>query len=87
MTAQMDGLKIIEKTAMVPRHLVSHRRGLSTPLVARLTTILVQMDQSNEGKKILQQFEGTTRFDSIPKESLSYLTKNVKFIEKELNLQ
>lgn len=87
MTAQMDGLKILEKTAMVPRHLVSHRRGLSMSLVAKLTTILTQMDQSSEGKKVLQQFEGTTRFDSIPKESLAYLTKNVKFIEKELNLQ
>jgi phosphonate transport system substrate-binding protein len=59
-------LRIVGQTYDIPRHLVAHRSGLDSPLVARIRQILIDMDEDPEGKVILEDFKETTKFDEIP---------------------
>jgi phosphonate transport system substrate-binding protein len=61
-----SALRILAETEPVPRHLVSVRKDLPDPLVNRLKDVLVAMNQDEEGQKILQQTDNTTKFDSLP---------------------
>jgi phosphonate transport system substrate-binding protein len=79
----LSSLKIIHKTFSVPRQIVSYRATLPDKLVARIRQILMTMDQSEEGKKALQDFEKTTKFDEIPDQSMAPLSKSQKFIDAE----
>jgi hypothetical protein len=45
------------------------------------------MNQSEEGRKALQEFERTAKFDEIPDQAMAPLLKSMKFIEAELGLQ
>jgi len=60
------GLSILVESASVPRHLVSVRRNLPEAVIKRLKEILLSMDQDDEGRKILRQTDGTTKFDALP---------------------
>jgi phosphonate transport system substrate-binding protein len=71
----------------MPRHLVSYRADLPLPLVARIKDIFMQMDEMEEGKKVLQAFEGTARFDAIPAQTMDFLSQWIPFIDTELELQ
>jgi phosphonate transport system substrate-binding protein len=57
---------ILGETEWLPRHLVSVRRGLPQPIVKRLSDILLNMHQDDEGQKILRQADNTTKFDLLP---------------------
>jgi phosphonate transport system substrate-binding protein len=59
-------LSILGESESVSRHLVSVRKDLPEPLVNRLKEILLSMHQDEDGQKILQQTDGTTKFDSLP---------------------
>lgn len=59
-------MRTVLETANVPRHLVSARKDLAPALVKRIAEILVAMEHSPEGKKVLHAFEETTRFDAVP---------------------
>jgi hypothetical protein len=45
------------------------------------------MDQSEGGKKALQDFERTTKFDELPDQSMAYLLKLQKSVDSELGLK
>jgi phosphonate transport system substrate-binding protein len=83
----LTSLKIVDQTFAIPRHIVSYRADLSPPLVARIREILLQMDQVEEGKKTLQVFERTSKFDDIPEQAMALLLKSMAFIEAEFGLQ
>jgi phosphonate transport system substrate-binding protein len=83
----LDSLKILYKSSPFPRHIVSYRADLPATLVTRIKEILTRMDQSEEGKKVLQQFERTSKFDEIPEHSMGPLLKAGKFIDVELGLK
>jgi phosphonate transport system substrate-binding protein len=57
---------ILAETETLPRHLVSVRRGLPQSTVKRLSDILLNMHQDDEGQKILRQTDNTTKFDLLP---------------------
>ena len=59
-------ISILSETESVPRHLVSVRKDLSDPVITRLKTILLNMNQDKEGQQILKQTDNTTKFDSLP---------------------
>lgn len=59
-------LTIIAETDMFPRHLVSVRKDLHPPVVTRLKNILLSMHEDDEGRKILQRTDNTTKFDILP---------------------
>ncbi len=67
--SRRDDLRVMHRTMVVPRHLVSVRKGLDERLVKRMKEVLMAMEHSEEGKQVLQKFEMTTRFDE-PSEGL-----------------
>ncbi len=84
---QGDSLKVIAKTPAVPRHMVSARPGLPVDLLARVKEILMQMDQLDEGRKTLQQFDRTAKFDELTEQNTVLMQKMRKLIDAELKLQ
>lgn len=59
-------LAIIAETASLPRHLVSVRKTLPAASVARLKAVLLSMHEDSEGRRILKDIDGTTKFDALP---------------------
>lgn len=57
---------ILAQTDLFPRHLVSVRKGLDTKVKSRLKEILLSMHQDEEGRRIMQQTDNTTKFDLFP---------------------
>jgi phosphonate transport system substrate-binding protein len=68
-------LTVIAETAPIPRHVVSYRGDLPPALVARIKTVLLAMDKTDDGQKVLNKFERTTKFDEIPKRSRDALAR------------
>ena len=64
--ASKASLSILGESESMPRHLVSVRKDLPEPVVNRLKEILLSMHQNEEGRKILQQTDATTKFDLLP---------------------
>jgi phosphonate transport system substrate-binding protein len=82
----LDRVQVIYRTFAVPRHIVSYRADLPSPLLARIREILLQMDQVEEGKNVLHAFERTTRFDEIPEHTMTTLSNTLTLIEAEFGL-
>jgi phosphonate transport system substrate-binding protein len=65
-----DGKKtditVLAETASLPRHLVSIRKDLPPTVVNSLKNILLSMHEDPQGQRILQQTDGTTKFDTLP---------------------
>jgi phosphonate transport system substrate-binding protein len=59
-------IAILAETESFPRHLVSVRKDLPPAVTKRLKEILLSMDQDDEGRKILQRIDNTTKFDLLP---------------------
>ena len=69
--AQMDNQKkaaiaVLAQTERLPRHLVSARADLSPQLAKRLEEVMLGMDSDEEGRRILNQTDQTTKFDLLP---------------------
>lgn len=62
-------LKVLAQTQKIARHLVIVRPGLDPELVQQIKTILMEMEQTPEGKEVLTSFEETTKFDEFPVET------------------
>jgi phosphonate transport system substrate-binding protein len=60
------GLKILAETERVPRQIVLARPGMNTALLRTLTTLLIEMDETEEGRNVLESFEQTAQFDEFP---------------------
>lgn len=82
-----NSLKAIHTTSSFPRHLVSYRADLAPKLVTNIKKILIQMDQSREGRRALKDFERTTMFDELPSSSMAQILKMRKFVAAELKLR
>jgi len=83
----LAGLKILHETASFPRQLVSHRADLPITLVAKIKNILLDMTQSEEGRKILREFDNTAKFDEIPAPVHDLMMGLKKYVEAELKPQ
>lgn len=69
--ARLDDIKkanltIIGQTDLLPRHLVSIRKGMTTDGAERLSRILQSMHENKEGEAILLKTDNTTKFDALP---------------------
>ena len=85
--SSLPHLQILYETFTLPRQLVSTRATLAPSLVARLLAILTQMDQEEEGRRALDAFEQTTKFDALPEPTMAVLVQLIPFIEAELGLR
>jgi phosphonate transport system substrate-binding protein len=82
-----DNLRVMHRTAAVPRHLVSVRKGLDPRLASGIKAVLLAMEHSEEGRQALQKFEMTTRFDELPggpEKALAPLLVLTQEIEREM---
>lgn len=61
-----EDIAILAETEALPRHLLSIRTDLAPPLADRLKEILLSMHQDDEGRRILQKTDQTTKFDILP---------------------
>jgi phosphonate transport system substrate-binding protein len=59
-------ITILARSETLPRHLVSARKDLDPAVKKRVTEILLGMHQDEEGRRILQQTDDTTKFDRLP---------------------
>jgi phosphonate transport system substrate-binding protein len=82
-----NSLEVIHTTSSFPRHLVSYRADLAPRLVTKIKETLILMDQSQEGRSALKEFEHTTKFDELPSSSTGQLLKVRKFVAAELRLR
>jgi phosphonate transport system substrate-binding protein len=64
--AVRNQLKILTKTEVLPRHLVLASPTLDERTQGAIKTVLMAMDETEEGRAILQQFEQTAQFDGFP---------------------
>jgi phosphonate transport system substrate-binding protein len=63
---QKTQIVILGQTEKLPRHLVSIRNDLPPEVAARLQRVLLTMHEDQEGRRILQQTDDTTKFDILP---------------------
>jgi phosphonate transport system substrate-binding protein len=82
-----NSLEVIHTTSSFPRHLVSYRADLAPKLVTKIKELLIQMDQSQDGRSALKEFEHTTKFDELPSSSMAQILKMRKFVAAELKLR
>lgn len=61
-----NDILVLAQTELLPRHLLSVRKDMPLGLVGRLEKILLAMHEDAEGRKILQNIDGTTKFDLLP---------------------
>ena len=61
-----DKLNVLVQTDLLPRHLVSARKGLSQEASERLAAILQGMHDDTSGRQILSNLDNTTKFDPLP---------------------
>lgn len=83
----LNELKIIYKTFSFPRHIVSYRADLPSPLVASIKETLIRMHESEEGKKALKEFENTSKFDELPEKAMAPFFKAGKLIDAEFGIK
>ncbi|MEQ8995260.1 MAG: phosphate/phosphite/phosphonate ABC transporter substrate-binding protein [Coleofasciculus sp. B1-GNL1-01] len=79
-----QALKILAETQKIARHLVIVRPGMDPELVQQIKTVLMEMDQTPEGKEVLTTFEETAKFDEFPVEtSLDKMRQLYEQVEKK----
>jgi phosphonate transport system substrate-binding protein len=80
----INNLKILGETFEIPRHVVNVQSDLPPNRIAGIKKVLLDMDKSDEGRKVLESFENTSRFDEIPDAVLAYLSSHQEFIDQEI---
>jgi phosphonate transport system substrate-binding protein len=63
---QKSDIAVLAQTERLPRHLVSVRSDLPPAVAARLEETLLAMDEDDEGRRILNKTDKTTKFDQLP---------------------
>jgi len=61
-----DKFIILFETESIPRHIVIQRSDIDSILSEKIKQILINMDEDEEGIKILKDFKNTKKFDDIP---------------------
>ena len=62
-------LVVVDRTVAVPRQLVSVRPGMDPEMIEKVRRLLISLDRSDEGKKLLTGLKNTRKFDMLPPDS------------------
>lgn len=65
--------KVIYKSRLIPRHLVSFSKKISPSLKKEILTILFNMDKKQKGKDVLTHFSKTKKFSPLTKDDIDFL--------------
>ena len=57
---------VFARSMSMPRHVVMRRGDLDPTLTAAITEVLLGMEHDAEGRRVLKDFQETTRFDRFP---------------------
>ena len=71
--SDMTRLKIIGRSKLLPRHAVTVSPHLPVEAIAKIEEVLLTLDLSKEGRKILKKAEKTTKFDIMPPSEKDYI--------------
>ena len=63
---EQDQLVILDQTQAVPRHIVLASSNTDRALQMRITELLLELHLTPEGQAVLESFEETSQFDSLP---------------------
>ncbi len=63
---QQEQLTTLAQTPSVPRNIVLAWPGMDEKLQSRIIELLLELHQTPEGTAILETFENTSKFDSLP---------------------
>lgn len=65
--------KVIYKSKLIPRHLVSFSKRIDTKLKKEIVEILHSMHKDKEGQKVLKSFSKTKKFSALKQSDLEVL--------------
>ena len=85
--ASRDELRIIHESVPLPRQVIAHRSDLSPRLVARIRELLLNMEKTDEGRKVLKHMEDTARFDEIPDRAMSEIKTTLPLVGAEFGIR
>jgi phosphonate transport system substrate-binding protein len=69
--SRADDLVVVTRTIDVPRHGVVGRTQLDPALATELTAVLGTLHETAEGRSVLEEFDGTERFDGLTMDDLA----------------
>ncbi|NES79714.1 phosphate/phosphite/phosphonate ABC transporter substrate-binding protein [Okeania sp. SIO1H2] len=67
--ANRQAMIVLAKSEKVARHVVLVRPDMKPEILEAIKAILIKMDQTAEGREVLEKFEKTAKFDDFPPES------------------
>jgi len=85
--SRIDDLRIIHTTDAVPRNLLCVRGSLDPEVVTALEELLLGLDRDERGRSVLEEFEGTSKFDRFPggsEKHLAGIMELLPFVEEDL---
>ncbi len=85
--SRVDELRVLSTTEAVPRNVVCVRSSLGPEVIRAIERVLLEMHLTDEGRMILDDFEGTTKFDRFPngaEQDLAGIMEFLPYVEEDL---
>lgn len=82
--AATQEIRAVHETAPVYRHLVVLRNDIHLSVRSALIDLLLTLDDTSEGRAMLSQFGGTTKFSAVDPTGLAEMESLRKLIESEI---
>jgi phosphonate transport system substrate-binding protein len=73
--SKLNDLRVIKETIKVPRQVVVHRANLPETLRRQISTALLDMHNNAEGRKVLENFSTTKKFELLNVNELTEINK------------
>ncbi|MGK7937303.1 MAG: phosphate/phosphite/phosphonate ABC transporter substrate-binding protein [Xenococcaceae cyanobacterium] len=84
-TEQRVQLLVLDKTAAFPRQIAVVRPRIEPKKLKAIKTVLMKMDETKEGKAVLENFKQTAQFDEFPQgaqEELARMRESYNLVQK-----
>jgi phosphonate transport system substrate-binding protein len=84
-----DELRIVYTTSEMPRNLVCVRADLDSAVKERLRAVLLELNETEDGRAALQAFEETLKFEQLfgaPESALTAINELLPYVEEDLGL-
>lgn len=75
------GLRVIERTIDLPRHIVSHSPDMEPAMIENVQKIFIDMDKDAKGIEILKNFQNTKKYDPISMDVINNISHIIDLLE------